>query len=376
MCVSATDDRWGGIPFDWLLPAFGTAGCPQPTRRSAVSQPPSGGSAPPEEPSEPDARPSSPGDATTGPQHAAPTPPGAYPPPTPPQSSGPSGPPGYPPPGYPPQGGQGQGGYPPPPSGPPPGYSPGGQPLSGPPPGYQPGPPQPQGGQQGGYPPPGPPPGYPQQGYGAPPGAPGAPGGPPPGYGPPQGYGPPGSGQPGYPPPPGTYPSPGGAAAPSFDLSKITIAGWGVLGAALLTLIASFFNFWSISVSGFTLQRASANGWSLWWWIPVLLAIAVGVIYALQVFGVLKPGQVRPEWLFYGAAASFILMIIVLIQTFFYDGGYGDEIAALGVSVSISKGPSLGVFFALVTTLALTYFTALVAQGAGSKLPFKVPGPA
>ena len=145
-----------------------------------------------------------------------------------------------------------------------------------------------------------------------------------------------------------------------------------MLGAALLTLIASFFNFWSISVSGFTLQRASANGWSLWWWIPVLLAIAVGVIYALQVFGVLKPGQVRPEWLFYGAAASFILMIIVLLQTFFYGGGYSDAFGDIG----ISYGPSFGVFFALVTTLALTYFTALVAQGAGSKLPFKVPGPA
>jgi hypothetical protein len=34
------------------------------------------------------------------------------------------------------------------------------------------------------------------------------------------------------------------------------------------------------------------------------------------------------------------------------------------------------VFFALVTTAALTYFTALAAQSAGAKLPVKVPGPA
>jgi hypothetical protein len=145
-----------------------------------------------------------------------------------------------------------------------------------------------------------------------------------------------------------------------------------VLGAALLTLIASFFAFWKVSYTGIALASVGLNGWSLWWWIPVLLAIAVGVIYALQLFGVLKPGQVRPEWLFYGAAASFILMIIVLLQTFFYGGGYSDAFGDIG----ISYGPSFGVFFALVTTLALTYFTALVAQGAGSKLPFKVPGPA
>ena len=41
----------------------------------------------------------------------------------------------------------------------------------------------------------------------------------------------------------------------------------------------------------------------------MLLAVAVGVIYALQLFGVLKPAQVKPEWLVYGAAASFVLMI-------------------------------------------------------------------
>ena len=104
----------------------------------------------------------------------------------------------------------------------------------------------------------------------------------------------------------------------------------------------------------------------------MLLAVAVGVVYALQLFGVLKPSQVKPEWLVYGAAASFVLMIVVLIQTFFYGGGYSDAFGDIG----ISYGPSFGVFFALVTTAALTYFTALAAQCAGAKLPFKVPGPA
>ncbi len=186
-------------------------------------------------------------------------------------------------------------------------------------------------------------------------------------------YGPP-AGAPGqYGPPQGAYPPPaGGAPKPSFDISKISIAGWGVLGASLLTLIASFFSFWHVTSTGLVAVSVGLNGWSLWWWLPVLLAVAVGVIYALQLFGVLTTSQVKPEWLVYAAAASFVLILLVMIQTFFYGGGYSDAFGEIG----ISYGPSFGVFFALVTTAALTYFTALAAQGAGAKLPFKVPGPA
>ena len=305
---------------------------------------------------------------------AGPPPSGAQPPPTTFQPSyQPGPPPGYqqgPPPGYQPG--------PPPgaPGGPPPGYQ------QGPPPGYQQGPPP--GYQQG------PPPGY-QQG---PP--PGAPGGPPPGYqqGPPPGYqqgpppdyqqggyqqpgypppgaayGPPG-GQPGYPAAPGAYPPAAGGPKPSFDMSKITISGWGVLGSSLLTLIASFFPFWSVSAAGFIAFTVSLNGWSLWWWLPVLLAVAVGVVYALEIFGIIKPNQVKPEWLVYAAAASFVLMLGVLIQTFAYAG------SAFAGTDDISHGPSFGVFIAIITTAALTYFMALAAQSAGAKLPLKVPGPA
>ncbi len=152
-------------------------------------------------------------------------------------------------------------------------------------------------------------------------------------------------------------------------MSKITIAGWGVLGAAVLTLIASFFRFWSVSLGGF--GSAGLTGWSSWWFIPILIAIAVGVVYALELFGVLKPGQVKKEWLFYAAALSFVLMIFVLIHTFASSGGYD---AGLGFE-DLSYGPGFGVWFALVTTLALTYFTALLAQQSGAKMPFKVPGP-
>lgn len=187
-------------------------------------------------------------------------------------------------------------------------------------------------------------PGYPAPGYGPPAGAPGA-------------YGPPGQ------------QAAGGRSKPSFDPSKVSIAGWGVLGASLLTLIASFFSFWTVSGGGLLGLSVSYGGWHSWWWIPILLAVVIGVVYALQLAGVVSKSQVRPEWLAYGAAASFVLMIVVFIVTLFYSGpGSAFE--------GLPHSPSFGVFFALVTTAALTYFTALAAQGAGAKLPLKVPGPA
>jgi hypothetical protein len=166
--------------------------------------------------------------------------------------------------------------------------------------------------------------------------------------------------------------APTGGGVPAIDISKITVVGWGVIGAAFLTLIASFFNFWSVSASSSALGYSYSiglSGWNSWWWIPVLLAVAVGVVYALTIFGIIKPGPIKPEFLFYGAAASFVLMVLVLILTFSYGGGYGD------LGPGISAGPSFGVFLAVITTLALAYFTALSVQSKGGKLPFKVPGP-
>ncbi|RIJ78201.1 hypothetical protein D1871_03845 [Nakamurella silvestris] len=182
-------------------------------------------------------------------------------------------------------------------------------------------------------------------------------------------------------PPPGYQPQPGygapGPATPAFDPSKVSPLGWAVVGASLLTLIASFFNFWSVSVKTvYSSGSTGYSGWSLWWWIPVLIALAVGVVYLLGLIGVVKPGQVKSEWLFYGAAISFVLMILVLIHTFAYDGpgGLFGGIGSLD-DTGLSVGPGFGVWFALVTTLALTYVTLLNAEVSGGKVPFKLPVP-
>lgn len=272
---------------------------------------------------------------------------GGYPPPDPSQPGG------YPPPAQP---GPAQGGYPPPAGSYPPPADPAG--YQPPPAGYQPPP--------GAYQPP--PAGYqpPQPGYAPPP----------PGYQQPAagGYPPPAAGYPpaapGYPPGGApSFPPAGGSGNAGFDISKLGTVSRGILGASLLVLIGSFFNFWTVSYLD---ESNGYSGWSLWWWIPVVLAIAVGVAYALTLFGQLKPGQVKPEHLFYGAAASFVLMIFVLIHTIIYDGPGGLFDGDSG----FSSGPGFGVVFTLIATLVLTYFTAVAATNAGAKLPFKVPGPA
>lgn len=249
---------------------------------------------------------------------------------------------------------------PPPGQFPPPGQ-PGQNPGSYPPPGAVPPP--------AGYPPAGavPPPGYGQPAYGQPP----APGFPP--AGPPAGQFPPAGAPQGYPPAGYGAPAPG-PAAPAFDPKSVSTLGWAIVGAAFLTLVASFFNFYGVSVSGgLSLDGypgpTGSSGWSSWWWLPILLAIAVGVVYLLGLLGVIKPGQVKSEWLFYGAAASFVLLIGVLIHVF-----ANSESVDLGIA-TLSGGPGFGIWFALVTTAVLAYLTLINAQQAGGSVPFKLPVP-
>ncbi len=200
-----------------------------------------------------------------------------------------------------------------------------------------------------------------------------------------QGFPPPGQQQ-GFPPPGQGYPQPGqqgghpgyGGATQrqAFDIKTISINGWGILGAGLLTLIAGLFPWWStrdISASSLGLgsNRFSLSGFSQWWWIAILLAVAVSAIWAVQTFtGQLK--QVKPLYLAGGAALTFVLVVITLIQTFIKDT---VEYCALGfcATYGTNGGPSFGVFFALVTTAALLYFTAVWAQKSGASLPINIP---
>ncbi len=243
--------------------------------------------------------------------------------------------------------------------------------MTQPPPGGYPPPEQtPPGGQPG---PAGP--AAPSAGAGYPPDPGQAPAGPPPGYAPPAGgYPPPPPGAPGYPPPPPGqpgYPPPGGyqqpgqpayAGAPGsaqFDISKVTIGDWIIMGTGLLLLIFSFFGWLSISLGMF--GSYSVGAWHEYWWIATILGLAVAVIVALRATMGQKIDQIKPQYLMFGAAAGFLITLIALIEIFARFEG---------------AGPGFGIWACLILSAAQTYFVWLWAQRQpGWTLP-KLPGPA
>ncbi|WP_155981761.1 hypothetical protein [Nocardia sp. BMG111209] len=135
------------------------------------------------------------------------------------------------------------------------------------------------------------------------------------------------------------------------------------------TLIASLLPWWTDSATsmGYTVS-ASASAWHRFWWIGPLIAVAVGIVYALVI---VKAVAAQPKTLLLlagGGFASFVLTLISLIDTISRPTG-------MGVPQLASPGPSAGVFLALVTTAVLCYFGALAAQDAGARLPIVIPGP-
>lgn len=155
---------------------------------------------------------------------------------------------------------------------------------------------------------------------------------------------------------------------PVFELADVTPAGWGVLATSLLTFIFSFLPWWSWSYSWSVLglsysSSGSASGWHRFWFLGVLAAIAAGVFYALLVMKVIARQRTTLLLPVYAGVAAFVLTVISLIDA-----------AQLGYdATSASTGPSFGAFLALVSTAALAYFTALTAQEADVRLPFRVP---
>lgn len=173
---------------------------------------------------------------------------------------------------------------------------------------------------------------------------------------------------PGGPNDPGGYYQPQGGNNPgSSPLQNITITGYGVLGSAILTFIASLLPWWHVTVEILNIETSdSASGWNRFWILVPLLALVIGVVYALSVFKVIPPNPKLGLLYVYGGLAAFVLTILAIIDTATYGGEYEGS--------GVSFGPSFGVFLALITTAALTYFGALAAQESGQKLPIKVPG--
>lgn len=217
----------------------------------------------------------------------------------------------------------------------------------GPPPGGSPG--QPNYGQQQ------PPGGYGQQppqqgGYGAPSQ-----------YGQPSQYGAP-QGQ--YGPPQGQYGAPQGqhgGSRPGFDFSTVNPLDWGILAAGFLAFIFSFFDYYSASGSGVTVNESAWHGF--FGWFAMLLALAGSVLVALELF---MP-QFKLPWpnrlvslALYALASLFVILAIFIIPSrFCYQGFCGN------VPGSVDKGHGFAFWISLIVILAGAVLTGLRYQQTG-----------
>ncbi|MCE5289310.1 MAG: hypothetical protein LLG14_08695 [Nocardiaceae bacterium] len=148
----------------------------------------------------------------------------------------------------------------------------------------------------------------------------------------------------------------------------ITVAGWCLLGAVAVTVVASFLPWYSITILGLT---ATANAWNSFWWLPIVVAIGVAVVYLL---GALSGTRMPRLALPIAALVSFVLTLIILIDILVEGTDavqLGDSGPLGGGDTLASSGPSFGLFLALIATGAMTYFAAVAARESGANLSLR-----
>lgn len=179
--------------------------------------------------------------------------------------------------------------------------------------------------------------------------------------------------QPPAPPPPPPPPPPGGgygAPRPAFDPKSVNQLDWAILGVGALTLIFSFFGFYTASASGGGLDYSES--WSAWHdiagggffgWIGMVFAVAGAVVLALQLFSPQVRLRMDPRFL---ALAGFALGAICEILAIFIHPTFGS---ASGAGFHASFGHGFSFWIILILTIGGTVLTLMRAQQTGTKLP-------
>jgi hypothetical protein len=207
-------------------------------------------------------------------------------------------------------------------------------------------PPPPQGPSQG-PPPQGPPPpqGQPQHQAGPPPGGPSGQWGPPAGAG-------------------GT----GGSSFSNFDYKSVNQLDWGILGVGLLTLIFSFFSWFTYSEPhcGSVCVEYTQSAWSgFFGWFAVLLAVLGSAAVGLELFmpHVKLPVPARLLGLgLYALSALCVILSIFIIP----------DLTVLGFTVdsgNADTGHAFGFWVSLILILAGAVLSFMRFQQTGGQLP-------
>ncbi|HEU5007348.1 MAG TPA: hypothetical protein VFT67_10265 [Jatrophihabitantaceae bacterium] len=173
------------------------------------------------------------------------------------------------------------------------------------------------------------------------------------------------------PPPPGNYG--GQPPRPAFDPKSVNPLDWAILGLGGLTLIFSFFSYYSASVStsfgGFSGgYSGSASAWhfsdgAFVAWFAMALTVLGAAAVALAIFGqqVQAVGNPRLLGLALSAAGALLFIIAIFAHPKFYSGSEG------GFSAHFGHGFSF--WLSLVFSLAIMVLSLMRVQQSGQQLP-------
>jgi hypothetical protein len=173
-------------------------------------------------------------------------------------------------------------------------------------------------------------------------------------------------------PPPPPPPPPG---RPGADPRSVNPLDWGVLGLGALTLIFSFFSYYSASVSvsssygGFSGgYSGSASAWhfsdgAFVAWFAMALTVVGAASTGLAVFGqrVQGVGDPRLLGLALSAAGALLFVIAIFAHPKFYSGSQD------GFSAHFGHGFSF--WLSLIFSLAIVVLSLMRVQQSGQQLP-------
>jgi hypothetical protein len=144
---------------------------------------------------------------------------------------------------------------------------------------------------------------------------------------------------------------------------------WGILGAALLTLIFSFLPYYTLRISGITGfpgGSGNINGWHGLTWIPPMAALAILTLLGLALFvpSVKLPVPTRLVILVLWAV-SLLTILIGLVWVPISTSGFGNI---------FHKGHGIGYWLSAIVVIAGGVLSFLRLKAPGGSLPWENRG--
>jgi len=143
---------------------------------------------------------------------------------------------------------------------------------------------------------------------------------------------------------------------PGFDLKQVSRNDKGIVGAGIVSFIASFLPYWGWSGGGFS---SSTSAWTGYATFGLLLMFIAAVVVAARVFANAKLPRLPVGENVLVAALAALGTLLVIIRGFTYPHGHLP-----GVSVGVMWGG----YVLFIAGIAMTAFAVMNFRASGEKL--------